>query len=81
MFEAFLIVCAVSGSPQPNDICFRLDDSWGPYITEEKCQIRVDQMSKDVIEGELNFPTVMMLGFPPMVSVDEFCVKTEEEIV
>lgn len=81
MFKAFVIVCAVFGSPQPNDMCFELNDSWGPYVSEEKCQIRTDQMSFDIMEGELNFPTTMLLGFPPMISIDEFCVKTEEQIV
>jgi hypothetical protein len=55
MFEAMIIVCAVNFAQEIMfDTCIQTRDTWGPYITEENCAIRANQMSKEVLEGELN---------------------------
>jgi hypothetical protein len=55
MLEAFIIVCAATFSYEiyPST-CFPLYDEWGPYMTEENCDIRTEQMVNDVIRGSLN---------------------------
>ena len=55
MFEAFVIVCAADFAYEINyDTCISVSDSWGPYVTEENCDIRIDQMMEEILRGELN---------------------------
>lgn len=55
MFEAIVIVCAANFAYEVNnDSCFQLSDVWGPYVTQENCDIRTAQMVEDVLRGALN---------------------------
>jgi hypothetical protein len=55
MFEAFVIVCAATLAQEiDRNSCMQLNDSWGPYRTEENCDIRSRQMVDEVINGDLN---------------------------
>jgi hypothetical protein len=54
MFQAFVLICAASVSYEIDyDTCFRMNDLWGPYRTEENCDIRSNQMREDILRGPL----------------------------
>jgi hypothetical protein len=55
MFDAIVLVCAINSTYgiQLNS-CISLNDQWGPYYTEENCNIRATQMVDDIINSELN---------------------------
>ena len=44
MFEASLLICSLAVPTE----CFRLEDTRGPYITQELCKALVDEMVHDV---------------------------------
>ena len=46
---------------------------WGPYKTEENCQIRANQMVDNIINGPLNTPTFYLFGNPPQIYVEGLC--------
>jgi hypothetical protein len=77
MFQAFIVVCAINLSQQIDTTrCTRLDDAWGPYKTEEHCKIRTNQMSYEVVKGQLNPLISHMLGNPPVLNVEQHCIQT-----
>lgn len=83
MFHSFVIVCAASLNQVYTEACFRLDDSWGPYKTEENCYIRSKQISDEVLFGDLNKHVFNMFVFqfgssPPKIYVESFCEKTND---
>ena len=53
--------------------CLVMQDSWGPYITRESCDIRTTQMANDVIYGELNYYISGILGYPPFLYAKGHC--------
>lgn len=54
MFEAFVIVCAANFAYEVNyDSCFQLSDDWGPYVSQENCDIRINQMIDEVLNGSI----------------------------
>jgi hypothetical protein len=76
MFHAFIIVCAASISYEiDQNSCFRINDTWGPYRTEENCEIRVTQMTGDVLDGSLTAPLFNFMGNPPMMHAEGYCEK------
>jgi hypothetical protein len=80
MFHAFVIICAASASLEIlEDTCFRANDTWGPYKTEENCGIRAKQMVLEVTEGSLNETTFATLGFPDRIYAEAFCEKLNED--
>ena len=44
MFEASILICSLMLPAE----CFKLEDTRGPYITQELCKARVDEMVHDV---------------------------------
>lgn len=81
MFAAFVIVCAVSNFEIDYNRCVRFDDSWGPYITQENCEIRANQMAVELTYGELSYAAFMSLRFPEMISGEGYCELSEESQV
>jgi hypothetical protein len=84
MFEAILIVCATTMLNGINqDSCFRMNDMWGPHKTEENCVIRVNQMSDEILYGELNphfFELYQSVGIPiDFLYAEGHCEKVEYE--
>ena len=74
MFEAFILVCAVNINQEiDTNMCIDLADYWGPYKTEENCNIRTNQMASEAFSGELNPIVSFMLGNPPFLYVEEYC--------
>ena len=68
MFEAFIIVCAATLSQEiyPST-CTKLEDITGPYLTEEQCLARANEMVDTVIVGDLNpifFELYLQAGVP-----------------
>lgn len=68
MFEAFVIVCAANFSYEINyDSCFPMTDEWGPYETQENCDIRTNQMVDEILRGPiapLLFELYSNMGIP-----------------
>jgi hypothetical protein len=53
--------------------CLVLEDAWGPYITQENCDIRTAQMVNDVLYGELNYYVGSVLGYPSFIYAEGIC--------
>jgi hypothetical protein len=80
IFYSFVIICAASISLEIyEDTCFRADDTWGPYKTEENCDIRAKQMVLEVTKGTLNETTFATLGFPDRIYAEAFCEKVNND--
>lgn len=78
MFHAFIIVCASAANLEVyTDTCFRMDDAWGPYKTEENCGIRSNQMKEEVLYGPLNETVFFALNNPPLIYVESLCEQVE----
>ena len=76
MFHAFIIICAASATFEVyTDTCFRANDTWGPYKTEENCDIRANQMVEEVTQGILNEPAFMVLNYPEQIYAEGYCEK------
>ena len=83
MFHAFVIICASSFNQIYTDTCFRLDDAWGPYITEENCYIRANQLKDEVLIGNLNNLIFDMFlfqygAYPPQIYAEGLCDVSNE---
>ncbi len=81
MFHAFIVVCATSSNQVYTDTCFRLDDFWGPYRTEENCYIRSQQIVDDVLTGDLNELVTTMFfsrlrSIPQGIYAEGYCEAT-----
>jgi hypothetical protein len=84
MFEAFVFVCAANFAYEvDNSSCVRLSDSWGPYVTQENCDIRTDQMVEDVLRGTLTpllFEMYSSYGVPAdQLYAEGVCIELEGE--
>jgi hypothetical protein len=78
MFHAFVVVCAMSFNYEVDrSDCFRLDDAWGPYKTQDNCRIRSKQMVDDILYGELNETVFFLMGQPPSIQAEGYCEKVE----
>ena len=74
MFEALILVCSVSITMEVDRLnCLVMEDSWGPYITRENCDIRTSQMVNEVLHGELNYYVGSVLGYPPFLYAEGYC--------
>ena len=49
MLKALVLVCVIQSSASAEQ-CLVFEDDWGPYNTEENCQIRVNQMGRELFE-------------------------------
>ena len=79
MFEAILIVCASSFALEVDrKNCITLNDSYGPFRTEENCYIRTQQIADDILYGDMNEPIFYILKEPDLVFVEQFCEKTND---
>jgi hypothetical protein len=50
-----------------------VNDTWGPYKTEENCEIRANQMKEDVLYGEFNEYVFTILDNPDLIYVEPYC--------
>lgn len=82
MFEAFVIVCAANFANEVDyTSCFRASDEWGPYVSQENCDIRINQMMNEILRGELN-PVLFELFRAQLIPIDQlyaegYCNKLE----
>jgi len=53
MFTAMVLVCSLVGGED----CIEFIDNRGPYLTEESCMVRVNQMMRDI---DLTLPSEPM---------------------
>ena len=82
MFEAFVLVCAVSANMEIDQTnCIIFQDEWGPYVTEENCDIRTSQMVNETLNVEMNFYISKLLGYPPFLYAQSYCSYPEGEPV
>ena len=56
MFKAIVVVCSFMMMDGP---CMHFEDEWGPYPTEEECQVRIEEMTTDT---RLLFPYLITAG-------------------
>jgi hypothetical protein len=70
MFYASIVVCALYSNPTVDTTrCITLNDTWGPYKTEENCVIRTNQMTRDTSTPLMQSVIFPMLGYPPQITV------------
>jgi hypothetical protein len=82
MFQAFVLVCAVSANIEIDDTnCIILEDSWGPYVTEENCNIRTAQMVDESMNTNINYYISSLLGYPPFLYAKGYCESAPVEPV
>lgn len=83
MFYAFIIICAATLNLEVDrSSCILLEDAWGPYVTEENCNIRVDQMLGEISNSDaMNAVITMSLGNPPMLFTDGGCTTPPGESI
>lgn len=76
MFHAFVIVCAAQFNVPLNEgrLCTQYNDSWGPYITEENCEMRKAQMMDELLNGRMNGYAFQQLNYPDMIELEGFCI-------
>jgi hypothetical protein len=79
MFHAFIVACAVNSFGIDESRCVSFEDAWGPYQTEENCNIRANQMAKESVEGDMSIIITMMLGYPPAIYSEGYCQVPEGE--
>lgn len=74
MFYAFVIACAANANFEVDvGNCYRMDDTWGPYVTELNCNIRSNQINQEVLNGTLKQSTLDALGSPEMIYSEPHC--------
>lgn len=74
MFHAFVIVCASTANFEIHtDICIRMNDTLGPYKTEENCNIRSNQIKDEALYGSLNESIFFVFGNPELIYVEPHC--------
>ena len=49
MFEAFVLICTL-GLPEVHLNCEEVRDTRGPYATKHRCEVRIQEMIKDLPE-------------------------------
>ena len=82
MFEAFILVCAVSVNMEIDQTsCIIFQDDWGPYNTEENCNIRTSQMVDETLNGEMNLYISKLLGYPTFLYAQPYCSYPKGEPV
>lgn len=82
MFHAFVIVCAASFNMEIDEAnCISFEDTWGPYITEENCTIRANQIVDELVRGEMNPIISTILKYPQMIYAEGHCRKLEGQQV
>lgn len=80
MFKAFVIVCAASTSQVYYDTCIQVNDTWGPYVTEEDCLARSEEMMGEILYGKVK-PVIVEMYInryglvPPMLYGDPNCER------
>jgi len=55
-FTAVIIACHVASA----DMCMQITDNRGPYDTAERCEVRIEEMIKDLIDVWTVFETPML---------------------
>lgn len=48
MWEVYLVFCMIGGPK-----CVQIQDSWGPHKTEQRCQVRLQEMRSEPIVGKV----------------------------
>lgn len=77
MFYAFVIACAAQFNTQlDNSYCAQITDSWGPYKTEENCEIRKNQMMNEILNRDGYI--FQLLNYPDMIQLEGHCVFLPE---
>jgi hypothetical protein len=81
MFHAFIIVCAASLSMEVDESRWAMfEDAWGPYKTEENCDIRASQMASEAVAGgDITNFLISILGYPPIIYAEGHCKPPEGE--
>lgn len=81
MFQAFVLVCAAASNLKVDySNCMLLEDNWGPYITQENCDIRTAQIMDEVLNSEMNYYITAMLGYPDLLYVEGQCTTNNENV-
>ena len=66
MFLAVMLVCSPLNLIHYNKECFGVEDTTGYYLSETKCQKRINEMENQILES---------LSYPAMVRKD--CIKVK----
>jgi hypothetical protein len=76
MFSASIIFCATIFGVV-TDRCVVVEDTLGPYFTQQNCEIRTAQMIRDITASpELMVGVYLSLDFPQQVSYATICLES-----
>jgi hypothetical protein len=82
MFEAMVMICASTITLDVDfDKCAYIKDNWGPYKTEYNCNIRSEQMEKEIIEGVIGKYFAVQLGYPEMLYSQGNCSEVKDDTI
>lgn len=82
MFQAFVLVCAAASNLMVDySNCMLLEDAWGPYISQENCDIRTTQMMDETLNSEMNYYITYMLGYPDLLYVEGHCTLINDDSI
>ena len=70
MFLAVMLICSPLNLMYYNRECFGIEDTKGYYLTETKCNKRINEMENELLAS---------LNYPAMISKD--CVKVKLKAV
>ncbi len=66
MFFAIMLVCSPLNLIHHGNECFGIEDAHGYYLTKDKCNIRIKEMEKELLNA-LNYP----------VMISKSCIKVD----
>ena len=58
MFFAIMLVCSPLNLIHHGNECFGIEDTKGYYLTEDKCNVRINEMENELLTV-LNFPVII----------------------
>jgi hypothetical protein len=76
MFSASILFCATIFGVV-TDRCIIIEDTLGPYVSEASCNIRIEQMLRDISNTpELIANIYLSLEFPQQVAYVSVCLDS-----
>ena len=58
MFFAIMLVCSPLNLIHHGNECFGIEDTSGYYLTEDKCNVRINEMENELL-NVLNYPVII----------------------
>ena len=80
MFTAYVLICAIENGTVNENKCIRFNDNWGPYATQEECNVRLEIMEESVKIPAIAMQTWQSLGHPQKTGSIGLCEAAGQEV-